>query len=127
MEKGYHMKRISSDTKNWTKGLALVFLLGLPLTAAAAPEPSTLNVKGMPDSGRILNELEPGRRIMPSTGKPEIDTKVPAVEQGSHNLKAHIDRISYICTELPVDTVLKDEMQPYLGREMDFDAMQDLA
>lgn len=127
MEKGYHMKRISSDTKNWTKGLALAFLLSLPLTAEAAPEPSTLNVKGMPDSGRILNELEPGRRIMPSTGKPEIDTKVPAVEQGSHNLKAHIDRISYICTELPVDTVLKDEMQPYLGREMDFDAMQDLA
>lgn len=127
MEKGYYMKRMNSDKKNRTMGLALVFLLALPLAAEAAPEPSTIDVKGLPDSGSILNELEPERRITPWQAKPEIDTKVPAVEQGSRDLRAHIDRLEYLCDELDVKTVLKDEMQPCLGREMDFAAMQDLA
>lgn len=49
----------------WKLGVPLALLLGLPWTASAAPDPSTLNIKGMPDSGRILNELEPERRITP--------------------------------------------------------------
>ncbi len=127
MEMRYDMKKICDNKKNWPIGLSLAVLLSLPLTAEAAPEPSTLNVKGMPDSGRILNELEPERRITPRQAKPEIDTKIPDVQQGSQELQAYIDRIEYICAELDVKTVLKDEMQPYLGRDMDFAAMQDLA
>ena len=127
MEMRYDMKKICDNKKNWPIGLSLAVLLSLPLTAEAAPEPSTLNVKGMPDSGRILNELEPERRITPRQAKPEIDTKIPDVQQGSQKLQAHIDRIEYICAELDVKTVLKDEMQLYLGRDMDFAAMQDLA
>lgn len=123
----YDMKKICDNKKNWPIGLSLAVLLSLPLTAEAAPEPSTLNVKGMPDSGRILNELEPERRITPQQAKPEIDTNIPAVQQGSQELKAHIDQIEYLCAELDVKTVLKDEMQSYLGRDMDFAAMQDLA
>ena len=73
------MKMMHADEKNWKIGLPLILLLGLPWTASAAPEPSTLNIKGMPDSGRILNELEPERRITPQQAKPEIDTKIPAV------------------------------------------------
>ncbi|WP_337607226.1 POTRA domain-containing protein [Mitsuokella jalaludinii] len=111
----------------WKLGVPLALLLGLPWTASAAPDPSTLNIKGMPDSGRILNELEPERRITPQQAKPEIDTKIPAVQQDSKELAARIDRIDYICSELDVGSVLKDEMQPYLGREMDFQEMQALA
>lgn len=100
---------------------------GLGRPGSVDPDPSTLNIKGMPDSGRILNELEPERRITPQQAKPEIDTKIPAVQQDSKELAARIDRIDYICSELDVGSVLKDEMQPYLGREMDFQEMQALA
>ncbi|WP_337778176.1 hypothetical protein [Mitsuokella jalaludinii] len=75
----------------WKLGVPLALLLGLPWTASAAPDPSTLNIKGMPDSGRILNELEPERRITPQQAKPEIDTKIPAVQQDSKELAARID------------------------------------
>ena len=121
------MKRINSGKKNWTIGLSLAFLLSLPLAAEAAPDPSTINVKGLPDSGSILNELEPERRITPWRGRPEIDTKIPAVQQGSKELRARIDKVDYICDELDVAAVLKDEMKPDLGREMDFEEMQEFA
>ena len=127
MGEGCNMKRINSGNKNWTIGLSLAFLLSLPLAAEAAPDPSTINVKGLPDSGSILNELEPERRITPWKAKPEIDTKIPAVQQGSKELRARIDKVDYICDELDIAAVLKDEMKPDLGREMDFEEMQELA
>lgn len=124
------MKNTRKHKRNsqiWKVGVPLALLVGLPWTASAAPDPSTLNIKGMPDSGRILNELEPERRITPQQAKPQIDTNIPAVEQGSKELRARIDRIDYLCSELDVGKVLKDEMQPYLGKEMDFEEMQELA
>ena len=90
----------------WKLGVPLALLLGLPWTASAAPDPSTLNIKGMPDSGRILNELEPERRITPQQAKPEIDTKIPAVQQDSKELAARIDR-----------NKKKDDLFPFLQFE----------
>lgn len=120
-------KREKRTNQIWKVGVPLALLVGLPWTASAAPDPSTLNIKGMPDSGRILNELEPERRITPQQAKPQIDTNIPTVQQGSKELRARIDRIDYLCSELDVGKVLKDEMQPYLGKEMDFEEMQELA
>ena len=102
-----------------------MMLTVLPIAAGAVDAP--YSATGAPDAGVLLNELEPGRHVTPRPAKPVIDNKMPVAKTVQQDVKAHVSKVIFECSELDVNERLQPVAADKIHRDMSFADMQALA